>query len=196
LTDQFSIGVNAKYINENIYHNSATGFALDVGALFDTHLNGLMLGMCISNYGTKMQMEGQDFQMQHDAYPSINGNNGNINARFLTDRFDLPLMFRVGLSMDVLKGLGDSNLLLSVDALHPSDDVESVNTGVEYVFSNMIFLRGGYKGCFAKDSEEGFNFGGGLRYTLDGALTFHFDYSYTDFGIFSAVHTFSLGLEM
>ena len=196
LTDRFSIGFNAKYINESIYHSSATGFALDVGALFDTQFNGLKLGMSISNYGTKMQMQGQDFQVQHDAYPAVNGNNGTINAAFLSDRFDLPLMFRVGASMDVLKGLGDSNLLLSVDALHPSDDVESINTGVEYVFSNMISLRGGYKGQFAKDSEEGFNVGGGLRYQFQDGLTFHFDYSYIDFGIFNAVHTFSIGLGM
>ena len=196
LSDMFSIGFNAKYINENIYHSTASGFALDVGALFDTQFNGLKLGMSISNYGTKMQLQGQDFNTQVDPYPAINGNNNTINSALATDRFDLPLMFRVGVSMDVLKGMGNSNLLLSVDALHPSDDVESVNGGVEYVFNNLISLRGGYKGGFAKDFEGGFNFGGGLRYQMDAALTFRLDYSYVDFGILKAVHNFSIGLEL
>ena len=196
LTNQFSIGFNAKFINERIYHSNANGFALDVGALFDTQFNGLKLGMSISNYGTKMQLEGQDVQVQHDPYPGVSGNNGNINAGLSTDRFDLPLLFRVGVSMDVLKGLADSKLLLSVDALHPSDDVESINVGGEYVFDDMISLRGGYKGQFAKDSEQGLNVGGGIRYDIGGGTIFHFDYSYTDFGLFNAVHTFSVSLGL
>jgi len=196
LSDRFSIGFNAKYIQENIYHSNASGFALDVGALFDTEFNGLKLGMSITNYGTKMQLQGQDFNTVVDPYPAISGNNNTLNSAFVTDKFDLPLMFRVGASMDVLKGMGDSNLLLSVDALQPSDDVQYVNTGVEYVFDNMISLRGGYKGGFAKDFEQGFNFGGGIRYQLQDGLTFHFDYAYVDFGLFSAVHTFSVGFEL
>jgi hypothetical protein len=112
LTNQFAIGINAKYINERYYHSNATGFALDVGALFDTKFNGLMLGMSISNYGTKMQLDGQDMQVQHDIDVSVSGNNPNINARLMTDPYDLPLF---GVSMDVLKGAANSNLIISVD---------------------------------------------------------------------------------
>ncbi|MDZ7262731.1 MAG: PorV/PorQ family protein, partial [candidate division KSB1 bacterium] len=194
LTDRFSIGFNAKYINERMYHCTAHGFALDLGALFITRLHGLTLGMSISNYGTKMRLDGRDLQIQHDIDPSVYGNNPNINARLRTDNFDLPLMFRVGVSMDVLKGLYDSNLILSVDALHPSDDVESVNLGGEYVFNNMFSLRAGYKELFAKDSEQGLTFGGGIRYNIIGTTTFYFDYSYTDFGVLNAVHIFSVSL--
>ena len=62
LTDQFAIGMNAKYINEKVdYHSNASGFAVDVGVLFDTRLSGLMLGMSISNYGTKMKLAGSGF---------------------------------------------------------------------------------------------------------------------------------------
>ena len=63
LTDQFAIGFNVKYINERLYHVSADGFAVDVGAMFDTGLEGLTLGMSISNYGTKMQLDGRDLQL-------------------------------------------------------------------------------------------------------------------------------------
>ncbi|RPI07127.1 MAG: PorV/PorQ family protein [Ignavibacteriae bacterium] len=195
LTDQFSIGVNVKYINERLYHSNADGFALDVGALFDTHFNGLKLGMCISNYGTKMQLDGQDFQVQHDVYPSVAGNNGNINSRLSTDPYDLPLLFRLGVSMDVLKGWANSNLTLSADALHPSDDAEYMNVGAEYVFENLIALRAGYKGLFAKDSEFCFHADGGIRYEI-GGTTLKVDYSYISFGVLTSVHMFSVGLGL
>ena len=196
LTDQFLIGFNAKFAYERLYNSSAKGVALDVGALFDTRLSGLKLGMSISNYGTKMQLEGQDFIVQHDPYPSISGNNGSINSTLSTDPYDLPLMFRLGASIDLLKGLYESNLILSVDALHPSDDVESVNIGGEYVFENLLSLRMGYKGFFAKDSEQGMNFGGGVRLNIAGGTSIHFDYSYVSFGILNSVHIFSVGLGL
>jgi hypothetical protein len=196
LTDQFSIGFNAKYVYERLYHSTATGFALDVGTLFDTQFSGLKLGMNISNYGTKMQLEGQDFLVQHDPYPSISGNNGNMNSTLSTDAYDLPLMFRIGVSMDVLKGLYESNLIVSVDALHPSDDVESINIGGEYVFENLISLRMGYKGLFSKDSEQGMNYGGGIRFNIAGSTSLLFDYSYLSFGDLNSVHMFSVGLGL
>ena len=105
-------------------------------------------------------------------------------------------MFRVGASMDILKGLGNSNLILSVDALHPNDDLEYLNAGGEYIFYDMLSLRGGYKGLFARDSEQGISLGGGVHYTVLNSATIYFDYSYIDYGRFSAVHTFSVGLGL
>jgi hypothetical protein len=196
LTDQFAIGFNLKYINERLYHVSADGFAVDVGAKFDTGLEGLILGMSISNYGTKMQLNGRDLNFQTDVAPNISGNNQSIGAELQTDQYELPLMFRVGVSMDVLKGIGNSNLILSADALHPNDDVEYLNVGGEYVFYDILSLRGGYKGVFAKNSEQGISLGGGVHYTVLESATIYFDYSYIDYGRFSAVHMFSVGLGL
>ena len=142
-----------------------------------------------------MQLAGQDFQVQHDIDESIAGNNPNINARLMTDEFDLPLMFRVGISMDILKGWSKSNFIISVDALHPSDDVESINVGGEYVFDNLIAFRIGYKGLFAKDSEQGLNYGVGIQYEI-GSVKLKVDYSYITFGILNNVNMFSVGLGL
>ena len=142
LTDRFSIGFNVKYITENIYNCSAHGLAFDVGTLFTTQFNGLQIGMSISNYGTKMQMGGRDLITQVDIDPSVSGNNENINSYLETDGYDLPLMFRVGVSMDVLKGMANSNLILAVDALHPNNDTERINVGAEYVLQFTLC-----KGC-------------------------------------------------
>jgi len=195
LTDRFSIGGSVKYVRENIYHCSASGIALDVGTLFETQFNGLMIGMSISNYGTKMKMSGIDLLVPADYDPSIAGNNDALNADFQTDGFDMPLMFRVGLGMDVLKGAGDSNLYLAVDALHPNDDVEYLNIGAEYLFHNMVALRGGYRSLFgSEDSEEGLTLGGGVKYRVMGFTEIRLDYAYQDFGVLNNVQRLSVGL--
>jgi opacity protein-like surface antigen len=194
LTDRFSIGFNVKYIHEKIYHSAANGAAFDVGTMFDTQFNGIKIAMSIANYGAKMSMSGRDMLIQADIDPLINGNNKNINANLTTDKFDLPLMFRVGLSMDVLKGRGNSNLIISADALHPNDDTESANVGGEYIFNNMFALRAGYNSLFARDSEEGLSFGAGLQYKMVGSTTLHLDYAYQDFGVLNEVQMFNVGL--
>ena len=131
---------------------------------------------------------------QVDIDPLISGNNENMNADLKTDEYNLPLLFRVGVSMDVLQGLANSNLILAVDALHPNNNVESVNVGAEYAFNNLFFLRGGYNSLFAKDSEAGLSFGGGIKYGL-GSTFMVFDYAFKDFGILNNVQMFTLGVR-
>ena len=194
LTDRFSIGVNFKYVNEQIYHSTAQGFAFDVGTLFNTQFHGIQIGMSISNYGTKMQMSGRDMLIQTDIDPLIEGNNENINANLQTDKYDLPLMFRVGLSLDVLKGRGNSNLILAVDALHPNDDTESVNVGGEYILNKMFFLRAGYKSLFARDSEEGVALGAGISYELSGRAQLKLDYAFQEFGALNDIQMVTVGV--
>lgn len=195
LTDRFSIGGSVKYVRENIHHCSANGIALDIGTLFETQFNGLMVGMSISNYGTKMKMSGLDLLVPADYDPSIEGNNDALNAYFQTDGFDMPLMFRVGLGIDLLKGAGNSNLFMAVDALHPNDDVESLNVGAEYIFNQMVALRAGYRSLFGSDdSEEGLTLGGGIKYRIIGFTEIRLNYAYQDFGVLNNVQRISIGL--
>jgi hypothetical protein len=86
-------------------------------------------------------------------------------------------------------------LILSADAFHPSDDVESIIIGAEYMFNNLIALRMGYKGLFGKDSEQGFNYGGGIRYEI-GSIKLKVDYSNISFGVLNSVNMFSIGLGL
>lgn len=183
LTDRFCVGLNVKLINERIYHSSATGFAFDLGTVYTTAFEGVTIGMSIRNYGTKMKMDGRDLYVPVDVDPTIEGNNYEINGKLNTEAYDLPLLFRVGLSVDLLKGIGNSNLIMAVEALHPNDDYESVNIGTEYIFNNMFLLRVGYKSLFMPDSEEGLCFGAGFQTNITGILGLKFDYAYQNFGI-------------
>jgi opacity protein-like surface antigen len=203
LTDRFSIGANVKYIRETIFNSVAEGFAIDIGTIFVTPFNGLRLGTSISNFGTKMQMKGKDLAVQKDIDPNSAGNNETVLASLQTDEFDLPLLLRVGISYDVFRS--ERNFLtVSVDALHPNDNIENVNLGAEYTFNKIFSLRGGYKSLTpgkingsSKDiaSEEGFTLGAGLKYKIFGNTEIKIDYAYEDFGIFNNIQKFSLAIS-
>jgi len=194
LTDRFSIGMNFKYIHQGIYHMSATGFAFDVGTLFTTQFNGMRIGMNISNFGTKMQMTGKDTKIFVDINPEASGSNSTLPAYLETKAWSLPLLFRVGVAMDPIN-TSYHRFTVAVDALHPNDNSERVNAGVEYAFRNMVFLRGGYQSAWGLDAEDGLTFGAGLRYRMAPGLSLKLDYAYTDWGRLMNAQRFSLGIE-
>jgi hypothetical protein len=66
LTDRFSIGFTAKFVQERIWNSTASGFAFDVGTLYRTPFNDLMIGASISNFGTSMKLDGRDIQFNSD----------------------------------------------------------------------------------------------------------------------------------
>lgn len=194
LSDRFSIGFNAKYIRQNIWHMSASSFAIDIGTIFTTQFNDMKIGMSISNFGAKMRLEGNDTFVNYDVAPQQEGSNDRIPAYLQTDKFALPLLFRVGLAMNVLK-IGNNRLTVAADAAHPNDNTEYVNLGMEYVFNNMVSLRFGYKNIFTRDNEEGLTAGAGLKYKLAGTVHLKIDYAYQEFGRLDNAQRFSLGLE-
>ncbi|MBU1065753.1 PorV/PorQ family protein, partial [bacterium] len=194
LTDRFSIGFNGKYIQQDIYHMSSSAFAVDIGTLFKTRLNGMTIGMSISNFGNKMTLSGKDALVKHDIDANIEGNNDRINAYLNTDSWSLPLTLRLGVAMDLLK-TRISRLTVAADAMHPSDNLESMNVGFEYSLKEFLFIRGGYTNLFLEDGEETIAVGGGIHYSIRGFASLHFDYAYSDFGILNNVHRFSIGLS-
>jgi opacity protein-like surface antigen len=192
LTDAFSIGFGVKYIREYIWHMSSTSFAFDVGTMFTApFLNGIRLGANISNFGPKMQLDGRDSYLIYKTGPA--GKNV-INAEYQLENFDLPLLFRVGVSSDVLKQ-SDMRLTASIDALHPNDNAESINSGMEFAYNEIVFLRVGYKSLFETNSEQGLTAGIGLDYRISSGLGVKVDYAYQDFGRLEAVHHISIGIK-
>jgi hypothetical protein len=193
LTDRFSIGGTAKYIQQKIWNESASAFALDVGLLYITEFNDMKIGMSISNFGTDMTLDGKDLIKRIDLDESSAGINKTIAAKLKTDAWTLPLFFRVGVAMDIYK----SNLLkftTAIDAFRPSDNQSSVNVGGEFSYSDMVFVRAGYKTLFLDESEEGLNFGGGLKYNFSGTNYLFVDYAFSTFGRFDDLHSFSLSI--
>lgn len=194
LTDQFSMGATVKYINQKIWNSSASTVGFDLGVLFLSDIYGLRIGATITNFGPDMQIDGKDLYVQHDINSQIFGNNDQILATLNTDEFQLPLTFRVGLAMDVLK-TSMHRFTVGVDATHPSDNDESLNIGAEYAFNNLVFIRGGYKSLMLDNAEEGLTLGFGLNYDIAPNLGIFVDYAYQDFGILENTQHFAIGLK-
>src|SRR5690606_20935581 len=122
------------------------------------------------------------------------GGQNLVNANLELDHFDLPLLFRFGLSADVIKE-GTSRLTTSVDAVHPNDHTEYINAGAEYSWNEVLYLRAGYNSLFERDSEKGLTFGIGVHYRLIELVKVKLDYAYQDFGRLQDVHYFSVGVN-
>jgi long-subunit fatty acid transport protein len=194
LTDRFSIGMNVKYIRQGIYHMNANGFAFDVGTLFTTQFNGMRIGMNIANFGSKMRMSGKDAKIYVDINNDATGSNSTLPAHLETSSWPLPLLFRVGVAMEPLK-TKRHRITTALDALHPNDNSERINAGVEYSFREMVALRAGYQSAWGLDAEDGLTFGGGLYYSMAGMMAIKLDYAYADWGRLANAQRLSLGIE-
>ena len=195
LSDRFSIGFTGKYIQQNIWHMSAQAFALDAGTKFKTDLfGGMVIGASMYNFGTPMQMIGRDTRYFISVDPTKQGSNDQIPTNIETDSWDLPLTFQIGVSTNAIK-TEEYRLTVAADAIHPNNEYESMNFGIEAAFKEFLFLRGGYQNAFMKDAEGGLSFGVGFNSKLILANAFvKFDYAFRDFGRLQNIHTFSLGI--
>ncbi len=194
ITDRFSIGFNPKVIYQSIWKMSDYTFAIDMGVLYNTPFDGITLGMSITNFGSKMQLQGTSSTVLYDPDLTTTGNNDRIPANLFTDAWDLPLGFKVGISYQALQS-DMHDLKFAIDASHPNDNYESVNVGGEYTFNRMFSIRGGYKSLFLQDSEESWTFGAGLNQMLLGNVSIHFDYAYAFFGRLKDVQKFTVGIN-
>ncbi|MGA9120646.1 MAG: PorV/PorQ family protein [Bacteroidota bacterium] len=197
LSDRFSIGFTAKYIQESIWHEVAYAMAVDIGTTFRTDLfGGMTIGASLSNFGTSMKLAGRDARQFIRLDPTKQGTNGQIPADVEFDSWDLPLLFQIGVSATPVKS-EDFALSVAVDALHPSDYVETVNAGAELAYRNFLFIRGGYSSIRDPNSEGGLSLGVGLTSALFSTtgLEVTFDYAYRDMGRLENIQVISVGVQ-
>jgi len=192
LTDRFAIGGNIKYIGEYIMNCRANSFAIDIGTLFITPFKDVRFGVCVSNFGKKMQITGPDLLVQKDIDETKYGNNESVNAYLSTDRFDLPLLLRVGLSGEFVNKRA-MRITWAVDALHPNDNTEYINCGIEVsLLNDLIFLRSGKSSIFMKNRENKYSAGFGLNIKINSTTRIAFDYSYQDYEHLPQTYRYSL----
>jgi hypothetical protein len=177
-TDKLSIGLNLKYLREDLHIYSTDLWAFDVGTIYNTGWYGVNLAMAAQNFSTR--------------------------ARFLYTKeesqqnYELPLVFKIGLSVNLLGGedllLGGNRdqhqVTFNVDAMHTNDYSERLHFGAEYTFYNIFTLRGGYR----LNYEEGnLSAGAGVQYDF-GYVRFKFDYAYVSYDFLQSPHRFSIFL--
>ncbi|MFH1010474.1 MAG: PorV/PorQ family protein, partial [bacterium] len=196
LTNKFSVGGTAKFLNETLADKSATGWAADVGTFYDTGWRSLKMGMLISNFGPDM--------------------------KFVDTPFPMPMNFTFGVSAN-LYDKAPHKLLGAFAWSHPNDNLEVYNLGLEYSFWEMAYLRFGkkingsrrvswferQKHVAAGESAEGYDpfveyplfsvngtffqngatIGGGARFERIGLSI---DYAFTGIAFLGDIHRFSL----
>ncbi len=128
LTNKFSVGVTGKFVRESTYEYSANGWAADLGTYYDTGWRSMKMAMSITNFGPDMT--------------------------FIDKAYPLPIMFKFGVSMDLL-GKKDAEHFMhaAFEFGHPSDNVEQIDVGLEYTFKNQFLLRLGKKMNGVKETE-------------------------------------------
>lgn len=184
LSDKFSVGGCVNFVHQDLGQSvvsiSDAGvltskdekqsvYSFDFGLIYKTGFKSLAFGMDLRNFSRELTYEQESFQ--------------------------LPLTFRLGISMNVLDmwdiNSNEQALLVTVDATHPRDYKEQLSLGAEYTFLQLLSLRGGY--MFNVD-EAGLTAGLGVRQRIAGVEA-RLDYSYTPYGVFTSVQRISFGFS-
>lgn len=178
ISTQFSIGGTVKYLGMDFGTGtndiSAAGvlvrekykanvLAYDFGVHYKTGWKSLELGFAFKNLSQEV--------------------------KFDVENSEIPLTFRMGISMDVIDltsiNKDYNSLLLSLNANRPRDFEEQIILGLDYTFMKRFSLRAGY---LLPAEEQGVSFGAGIRQPIKDGMGINVDYSYTNFGIFSGVN--------
>jgi hypothetical protein len=198
VTEFIQVGATVKMINQSIWNEEATGYALDLGILLNSGIKGIKLAMVMTNFGTDLQLDGRDLIRGYDQNTESVGN-PDAEAKLSTEAWPLPTNLRISLSTDII-GIGeelflqnpDSRLTAIIDLTHPNDNPEHYNFGMEYAYNEQFFGRIGYRG---NTDEEGLTMGGGIYLPLVDHVKLMLDYAYADFGVFNNVQHFTIGIQ-
>ncbi|HGY56563.1 MAG TPA: PorV/PorQ family protein [Caldithrix abyssi] len=172
LTNRFLVGGQIKLVGQTLgssalptgvtKENVANVVAFDFGTIYKTGFKSLAFGMSVRNFSQEIKFEEEGFQ--------------------------LPLTFRIGLSIDAMDFLmpdqDTHKLLVTFDAAHPRSFAEYVNFGTEYIFMNTFILRLGY---ISGHTEYNYSLGFGVQ-----KFGLHINYAYQPFGVFGSVNRFSV----
>ena len=191
LTPNFAVGGTAKFVSERISSMRASSVALDLGIQYDLPVEGLRLGFALTNFGSEMQLDGADVARRIDLDPTTTGDSDATISDLATRSWDLPLLYRIGLSYAVVR-TGATSITISTDARYPNNNDRSVGLGAEYGFQNLVFLRVGYSNLFLpEDTGVGhLRLGAGLRLSD----RFRADYTFADRGELGRVNMIGAGL--
>ncbi|MCH8286353.1 PorV/PorQ family protein [candidate division KSB1 bacterium] len=197
LTDRVLFGVAAKYVKEKLWNESATGISFDFGTIYEPGIGGLRLGLAIRHLGPEMRMDKGPgttfFKQQESLFPG----NRELEARFITQKFAMPISFVSALVFDLV---GPTSVLAAHDIHRLSIITEVSDTfdapirsifAFEYEWNSMLALRSGIKQNY--DLFE-WSFGGGLKIPLRNSDLI-FDYAYADYGDLEGVYVTSIELR-
>ncbi|MDG5766282.1 PorV/PorQ family protein [Balneolales bacterium ANBcel1] len=181
ISNQFGVGLNVKYLYENLGSTYVGNFDSPERASAKMHLIAL-------DFGTIYYIGYRDLRL------GVSIRNFSNEQAYRADEFALPMTFRMGLAMDVLSIFSENEnhtLTVASDFIHSRDYTERLDSGLEYGFRNQFFLRGGYKINY---DIESFSLGAGVNVDAMGVRT-KVDYAYLHMEFFDSVHMLTVNFD-
>ncbi|MEQ8360715.1 MAG: PorV/PorQ family protein [Cytophagales bacterium] len=132
LSDKFSFGIQIKYIQERLAEYIDHSAAIDLGFLYRTDFKALQFAILLQNFGTNSSLSGDFLELD------FNRSNYDLSSN------SPATVFKLGMSMRPLEK-GDHVLITGIQLNHPNDNAENIRLGLEYMYREFLFLRGGYK---------------------------------------------------
>lgn len=165
LKENLNLGLNFKYILSQIESYSSSAVAFDLGFIYSTWIDGLIVGGGVFNLG-------------------------RVNRPFIETEDELPLKYEIGFS----KTLAHLPLLLSGELGSFRDGEFIFTLGGEFNIIENFFVRAGISSNrfnqrtgVVKDLSAGTSFGAGLIFD-----PFALDYALDSYGSAGIIHKFSL----
>ncbi len=191
LADRVSVGLTLNHITEKIERASAAGIAFNVGVQYSGvgGVDGLNLGVVVKNIGPQMQYEGTGLLREGSAedvsYSSL--------VQLQAATAELPSVMEIGLGYT--KAFDETNSL-NLTGLFQNNNFsdDEYKVGLEYAYSDLLYLRGGYSQS-AKTTElesiYGGTYGIGFHQNL-GDVDLSIDYAFRSADYFGGNHVFGV----
>jgi len=152
LTDNLSFGFKTQYIEETIDKDKAKAITADFSTYYRTGFRDLTLAMIMKNFGPE--------------------------AKFLSDKFKLPLYFNINTAMSIIGEQGSGfQWLVSAESAFATDYRDRYHVGTEIWIADLVAVRSGYK--FFYDTED-WTVGAGLKLGV-GSRKIIIDVAYSNF---------------
>ena len=152
LTDNLSFGFKTQYIEETIDKDKAKAITADFSTYYRTGFRDLTLAMIMKNFGPE--------------------------AKFLSDKFKLPLYFNINTAMSLIGEQGSGfQWLVSAESAFATDYRDRYHVGTEIWIADLVAVRSGYK--FFYDTED-WTVGAGLKLGV-GSRKIIIDVAYSNF---------------
>jgi hypothetical protein len=220
-SDRFSAGVSLKFISDRLGSAKASGFAVDFGTNFHASVGArpIRASFVIQNLGTNLKHDGSDLGVGVIREPPL----GTVDvpqepqsANLNTTAWTLPVLFRVGVAMDLVSQ-GSNRLTVLSEFTQPNNNKPGAGAGLEWAMNNLggrgfsLAARASYSiqpdnqtddivfGVPTQESAgsftaDGLALGGGIEYGR-GTTKLGFDYAWKSMGTLGSVNflSFSIG---
>ena len=222
-SDRFSAGITGKLINSRLAKTSATGFAVDFGTSFHALIaeKPIRASFVIANLGQSLTHTGVGLDLAVDRpAPPLQQQvpQDPQPARYQSESFNLPVVFRVGLAYDFFN-TESSRVTFMGQFEQPNNSNATGGGGLELALTDIgqsgftVMARGSYAyqpdnnlnanpgagagfttALASKDGLDGLAFGGGLMYSR-GSFSLGLDYAFRHMGVLGGTHVYSAMLH-